>query len=60
MREITVKPSRPGLRVLDENNREYPANGKTVKRTPWVIRRLRDGDLVEIEKPKPNKKGDSK
>ena len=59
-RMITVKPAKPGQFVPDELGRPYPDSGKTVKRTPYVIRRLKDESLVEVEKQSPKKKGDDK
>lgn len=59
---IEVKPSDPKLVVYDENGRPIPADGKTVKRMPYIIRRIKDGSLVEVtkqaSKPKQKSGGD--
>ena len=47
---IEVKPSDPKLVVYDENGRRIPAEGKTLKRSPFIVRRLKDGSLVEVTK----------
>lgn len=46
---ITVRPSRSGLVVLDERGRQMPDKDQKVKRTPFVIRQIKEGDLVEVK-----------
>lgn len=52
---IKVRPSRPDLIVLDQNSRRIPykEKGVQVKRTPHIVGRINEGDLVVIvEAPK--------
>ena len=53
---IKVKP-REGLIVRDPATREaLPVKGKTVARNAYWLRRLADGDVVEAEGGKSDKK----
>jgi len=54
---IMVKPSRPGLIVLDDLNRRIPykEDGHKIKRTTLISRSIKEGDLIWVDKPK--KKG---
>ena len=45
MKRIKVKPSEPGLKVLDDMGRQIPAEGKEVKNTIHIRRRIKDGSL---------------
>ena len=47
MKKIVVKPRSPKVVVLDDNGRQIPAEGKEVRLTPHIVRRMKDGDLVE-------------
>lgn len=48
---VYVKPG-PGLKYRDEYTRQHiPDSGAFVKRTVFVERRLRDGDIVVAEPP---------
>lgn len=49
---IYVKPARPGLLCRRDDNRQIiPPEGAWMQRTTYVIRRMRDGDLVECSDP---------
>lgn len=53
---IKVKPAE-GLIVRDPVTREaLPPKGKTVPRNAYWLRRLKDGDVVEADTAKPEKK----
>ena len=64
MKLIYVKPQE-GLTVLDERTaRAIPAAGANLPDTPYVRRRLKQGDLVEVKEtaataPAPAKKKES-
>ena len=58
MQRIKVKPTKPGLVVLDELSRQIPADGKVVNKTIHIVRRIKEGSLEVMEKkatPKPKK-----
>ncbi|KGE77650.1 hypothetical protein FP66_08450 [Halomonas salina] len=46
------KPAQGRLQVRRENGKPIPAEGAHVELTPYVRRRLRDGDLVKAQPPK--------
>ncbi|SDK32029.1 DUF2635 domain-containing protein [Billgrantia gudaonensis] len=46
------KPDQGVLQVRRENGKPIPAEGATVELTPFIRRRLRDGDLVKAAPPK--------
>ena len=50
--EVTVKE---GVTVLHPESGNPIRDGQTVPRSPQIIRFLRDGDLIEITKPKTKK-----
>lgn len=50
--KIYVKP-KSGLQVRDERGRPIPAEGAEVTRSAYVLRRMRDGDLVEVKPEQP-------
>lgn len=52
MKKIQVKPSKPGLIVYDDFNRQIPAEGKLVKDTIHIRRRIKEGSL-DIVKANP-------
>ena len=52
MKKIQVKPSKPGLIVYDDFNRQIPAEGKLVKDTIHIRRRIKEGSL-DIVKENP-------
>lgn len=44
---VSVRPA-PGLKIRDPETGHYlPEAGQIVPRTPYWLRRLRDGDVVE-------------
>lgn len=48
MQTKELKPA-PGLQVRDPDTRQLlPPEGRTVEMTPYWVRRLRDGDVVEV------------
>ena len=47
---ITIKPAKAGVNVLKPNGEHLAAEGETVQRTSYWVRRLSDKD-VEIVKP---------
>ena len=47
------KPDAGVLQVRRENGKPIPATGAQVELTPYIRRRLRDGDLVRAQAPKP-------
>lgn len=52
MARIYVKPAREGLLVRRDDNRQHlPPEGAWMQLSTYVIRRLRDGDLVECSDP---------
>jgi len=46
MQTVFVKP-KDGLQVRDARGRVIPVEGAELPRTGYVLRRMRDGDLVE-------------
>lgn len=55
------KPDAGVLQVRRENGKPIPAGGAHVELTPYIRRRLRDGDLVRAQAPKaPAKTGGAK
>lgn len=63
-KEIYVKPAREGLVVRDVvTGQSLPAEGASVPRSSYWMRRLRDGDVVEAKPPKkksaPKPQGDT-
>jgi hypothetical protein len=49
---LCVKPSREGLLVPDPDRGVYlQSGGAYVPATPYWARRLKDGDVVEIDQP---------
>ncbi|RXE49213.1 DUF2635 domain-containing protein [Chromohalobacter israelensis] len=56
---VKPRPSNPKqpnagvLQVRRENGKPIPAGGAHVELTPYIRRRLRDGDLVRTNAPKP-------
>jgi hypothetical protein len=56
---MTLKPG-PGLAVRDPELRDFlPAEGRTVPRSDYWLRRLADGDVVEATTPAPAPKTES-
>ena len=58
MQRIKVKPTKPGLVVLDELSRQIPAKGKVVNKTIHIVRRIKEGSLEVMKEswaPKPKK-----
>lgn len=58
MSKIFIKPA-PGLKVRDPETKEHlPENGANVVKSPFWIRRIKDGDVVlaEVAQPKEIKK----
>ena len=55
MKRIKVKPA-PGINVLDEQGRPFPEEGKEVNHTVFIIRRMKEGDLIVAETKKPRSK----
>ena len=55
---ITVKPACAGLLVRNPHRDHAPlaAGGETVPYDAWVIRRLADGDVVEVKPGAPAEK----
>lgn len=52
MEKITIKPARAGLIVRDPVTFEpLPAEGAEKPRDQYWLRRLRDGDVIEVDKP---------
>lgn len=52
MEKITIKPARAGLIVRDPVTCEpLPAEGAEKPRDQYWLRRLRDGDVIEVDKP---------
>lgn len=53
MKRIFVQPTRPNLIIRDPKNKiPIPREGKFVNETTYWRRRIKDGDLVIIIKPK--------
>lgn len=51
---LRVRPARAGLVVVDPDTRNaIPAEGTEVPRSAYWIRRLQQGDVVEIQEPQP-------
>lgn len=50
MKRIFVKPSAPGLVVLDENGVQIPADGKEIWKSTYISRAIKAGELVVSEK----------
>lgn len=46
--QIVVKPAK-GLTVLKPDGRKLAAEGETVTRTSFWLRRLQDGDVIEVK-----------
>lgn len=47
----------PGIRVADPETGQYlPAAGALMPRSAFWLRRVADGDVVEVQKPAPAKK----
>lgn len=60
---ITVKPANPGLLIRnpDRGMRHLAQEGEVVPQTDYWIRRLRDGDVVQVaEASKPPPAGSKK
>ena len=56
MNRIFVKPA-PGLKVRDPQSRLHIADGgQFVEENSYWVRRLADGDVVQAEPPKSDKK----
>jgi hypothetical protein len=56
-----IKPARPGLIIRDPHTkRALPDKGADVKLSSFWLRRLRDGDVVPAEGPKPAPKAPAK
>ena len=54
--KIFVKPAQAGLRVrMPPNGDVLPDEGMEVERDSFWVRRINDGDVVEIEAPKAKK-----
>lgn len=45
------KPDAGTLQVRGENGKPIPAEGALVEHTPYIRRRLRDGDLTVCQEP---------
>lgn len=57
-RTMTLAP-KPGLIVRDpEDGRPIPEDGKTVQRSSYWLRRLRDGSVTQVTKPRTSKKSE--
>lgn len=55
-----VKPSRPGLYVMDELNRRIPEEGMEVNYTTFISRLVKEDGLVVVEPEKPAVKQQAK
>ncbi|NSX04805.1 DUF2635 domain-containing protein [Cupriavidus gilardii] len=58
MEQIRVKAAPAVLVPKEHNPRQYisDAEAQTVDRTAYYLRRLRDGDLVEVNEPNARKR----
>lgn len=61
MDKVFVKPA-PGMKVrMPDNPREFlPADGAEVERGAFWLRRLRDGDVHEVQAPRAAKPSSKK
>lgn len=49
---ITIKPTKVGVNVAKPDGAKLKAEGETVKRSAYWVRRLNDGDVVLVETKK--------
>lgn len=49
---ITIKPAKAGVNVLKPNGEHLAADGETVQRTSYWVRRLSDGDIAIVQQAK--------
>lgn len=53
-----VKPCKTGAKVMKQDGTLLNPNGEEVEKTTYWVRRLRDGDVVEVNaKGEPKKQG---
>lgn len=55
--KIYIKPAVPGsiVRYPDRMGKTLPDEGDRVEKTPFWVRRLRDGSVIEAKPPKGGK-----
>ncbi|MGD8172138.1 DUF2635 domain-containing protein [Vibrio sp. TRT 21S02] len=46
---ILVKPAKPGVKVRKEDGKHLNEKGEKVKRTGFWIRRIKQGDVIDVE-----------
>lgn len=49
---ITVKPAKEGIKVRKEDGKYLAEKGEKVKRTGFWIRRIKQGDVIDVEAEK--------
>ncbi|NOI14836.1 DUF2635 domain-containing protein [Vibrio hepatarius] len=49
---ITVKPAKKGVKVRKEDGKYLDEKGEQAKRTGFWIRRIKQGDVIDVEAEK--------